>query len=327
MIWSLQSLRFVAALMVVYVHAAEAAYTVTGSAGLLPLNIVSVGSSGVDLFFVLTGVVIAKAAPGLTAAEFAWRRIRRTVPIYFLFCIPAVLIALPNGIVWRDLLATFLLWPATYVMTAPLLAVAWPLSFGMLFYGCTALVLLDRRWLYALPFAYAVAFLLRPWGPIFEFLGNSIMIEFLFGVLIAQLPGVRFGSLGIALGAALLLAVGLLDLAPDGDTVSFLGGYDNLRRVVLFGIPAALIVYGTMQITARPSVWIYLGDASYCLYLLHPFAVAPLLALWRIYPVNANIILMTGIIASILLAWRVHELVEKPILRALGRRQIRAVAT
>ena len=73
-------------------------------------------------------------------------------------------------------------------MTAPLLAVAWPLSFGMLFYGGTALVLLDRRWLYALPFAYAVAFLLRPWGPIFEFLGNPIMIEFLFGVLIAQLP-------------------------------------------------------------------------------------------------------------------------------------------
>jgi len=327
MIWSLQSLRFVAALMVVYVHAAEAAFTVTGSAGPLPLNLVSVGSSGVDLFFVLTGAVTAKVAPGLTATQFAWRRIRRIVPIYFLCCIPAVLIALPNGIVWRDLLATFLLWPATYVMTAPLLAVAWPLSFGMLFYSGTALVLLDRRWLYALLFAYAVAFLLRPRAPIFEFLGNPIMIEFLFGVLIAQLPSFRFGSLGIALGAALLLAVGLSDLAPDGDTISFLGGYDNLRRIVLFGIPAALIVYGTMQIKANPSIWTYLGDASYSLYLVHTFAIAPLLALWRIYPVNANIILVTGIIASVLLAWRVHELVEKPILRALGRRQIRAVAT
>jgi exopolysaccharide production protein ExoZ len=82
MIWSLQSLRFVAALMVVYVHAAQAAYTATGSTGLLPYNIVSVGLSGVDLFLVLSGVVIAKAAPGLTAAEFVWRRIRRVVPIY-----------------------------------------------------------------------------------------------------------------------------------------------------------------------------------------------------------------------------------------------------
>jgi exopolysaccharide production protein ExoZ len=326
MIWSLQSLRFVAALMVVYAHAAQAAYTATGSTGLLPYNIVSVGLSGIDLFFVLSGVVIAKAAPGLTAAEFVWRRIRRIVPIYFLCCIPAVLIALPNGIVWREMLATFLLWPATYVMTAPLLAVAWPLSFGMLFYGCTALVLLDRRWLYALLFAYAVAFVLRPWGPVFEFLGNPIMIEFLFGVLIAQLPGVRFGSLGIALGAALLLAVGVSDLAPEGDTISYLGGYDNLQRVALFGIPAALIVYGTMQIKAQPSVWTYLGDASYALYLVHTFALPPLLVLWNIYPVNANIIVLTGIIASVLFAWRVHERIEKPILRALGRRQLRTVA-
>jgi peptidoglycan/LPS O-acetylase OafA/YrhL len=52
---------------------------------------------------------------------------------------------------------------------------------------------------------------------------------------------------------------------------------------------------------------------------------APLLALWMIYPINANIILVTGIIASVLLGWRVHELVEKPILRALGRRQVRVV--
>ena len=326
MIWSLQSLRFVAALMVVYVHAAQAAYTATGSTGLLPYNVVIVGLSGIDLFFVLSGVVIAKAAPGLTAAEFVWRRIRRIVPIYFLCCIPAVLIALPNGIVWREMLATFLLWPATYVITAPLLAVAWPLSFGMLFYGCTGLVLLDRRWLYALPFAYAVAFVLRPWGPIFEFLGNPIMIEFLFGVLIAQLPGVRFGSLGIALGAALLLAVGVSDLAPDGDTISYLGGYDNLQRAALFGIPAALIVYGTMQIKARPSVWTYLGGASYALYLVHTFALPPLLVLWEIYPVNANIIVLSGIIASVLFAWRVHERIEKPILRALGRRQLRTVA-
>ena len=56
------------------------------------------------------------------------------------------------------------------------------------------------------------------------------------------------------------------------------------RRVALFGIPAALIVYGTMQIKARPSVWTYLGDASYTLDLVHTFALAPLLVLWMIYP-------------------------------------------
>ena len=203
--------------MVVYVHAAQSGvHSHRLDWAVAFTTIVSVGLSGVDLFFVLSGVAIAKAAPGLTAAEFAWRRIRRIVPIYFRAVSRPFSLRCRMASYGEKCSATFLLWPATYVMTAPLLAVAWPLSFGMLFYGCTALVLLDRRWLYALLFAYAVAFVLRPWGPIFEFLGNPIMIEFLFGVLIAQLPGVRFGSLGITVGAALLPAVGVSDLAPEG---------------------------------------------------------------------------------------------------------------
>jgi len=36
MIWSLQVLRFVAALMVVYVHAAQTAFAATGSNGFIP---------------------------------------------------------------------------------------------------------------------------------------------------------------------------------------------------------------------------------------------------------------------------------------------------
>ena len=324
MIWSLQVLRFIAASMVVYVHAAQSALTVTGSPGPLPHNIAGLGLSGVDLFFVLSGVVIAKTAPSLTAKQFAWRRIRRIVPIYFLCCIPAVIVALPNGIGWRDLLATFLLWPATDVMTAPLLSVAWTLSFEMVFYGCAALILVDRRWLAILLIAYAVAFALRSFGPIFQFLGNPIIIEFLLGVAIARLPMARLGIFGIPLGIALLLGSGVLKSAPDGDTLDFLIGDDNLYRVLVFGIPAAMIVYGTMQITARPSVWTYLGDASYTLYLVHTFAVTSLLALWLTYPLPANIIVLTGVIASVVLAWRVHELVEKPILKALGRRRMQA---
>ena len=41
------------------------------------------------------------------------------------------------------------------------------------------------------------------------------------------------------------------------------------------------------------------------------------------YPIPADIIAV-GIIASVVLAWRVHELVEKPILKALGRRRMQA---
>jgi hypothetical protein len=49
MIWSLQILRFIAALMVVYTHAAQIALADTGSPGILPLDLVVMGRSGVDI--------------------------------------------------------------------------------------------------------------------------------------------------------------------------------------------------------------------------------------------------------------------------------------
>src|SRR5687768_12050310 len=129
MIWSLQTLRFVAALMVVYIHAAQTAQTATGSIGMIPGPLATIGRSGVDIFFVISGVIIARTAPGLTWQEFAWKRFRRIIPIYYLVCIPAMLPALYFGIGWRELLASLMLWPATDVMTAPVLGVAWTLCF------------------------------------------------------------------------------------------------------------------------------------------------------------------------------------------------------
>jgi exopolysaccharide production protein ExoZ len=319
MIWSLQILRFVAAAMVVYVHAAQTAFAATGSVGLLPYNIAGLGLTGVDIFFVISGVVIAKTAPGLTPGQFAWRRIRRIVPLYFVCCIPAAIVAAPAGFGWRELVATFLLWPATDVMTAPLLSVAWTLSFEMLFYASATLVLLNRWWALALAGLYVVAFCFRPFAPIFEFLGNPIIIEFLFGIAIARAPKLDVGIPAIFTGAAMLVLAGVLGLAPVGGTLDFLRGDDNLRRVFVCGIPATIIVYGTMQIRTTPSAWTYLGDASYALYLVHTFMVTPLQALWTKFPIPADAIIAIGLITSVLFAWRVHELVEKPMLSRLGR--------
>src|SRR5260370_23518319 len=241
MIWSLQILRFVAAAMVVYVHAAQTAFDATGSVGLVPYKIAGLGLAGVDIFFVISGVVIAKTAPGLTPRQFAWRRIRRIVPLYFVCCIPAVIVAVPVGFGWRELVATFLLWPATDVMTSPLLGVAWTLSFEMLFYASATLVLFNRWWVLALAGLYVAAFCLRSFGPIFQFLGNPIIIEFLFGVAITRAPKLGVGIAAISLGMALLLVGGVLELAPSGGTLDFLRGDDNLRRAFACGIPPAII--------------------------------------------------------------------------------------
>ncbi|BCH33041.1 acyltransferase [Mesorhizobium sp. L-8-10] len=319
MIWSLQSLRFVAALMVVYAHAAQTALAATGSTGLLPLQLAAVGISGVDIFFVLSGVVIARTARGLTWRQFAWKRLRRIVPIYYLVCIPALFMAARVGFGWRDFIATFLLWPATDVMTTPMLPVAWTLCFEALFYSAAALVLADRRWVYVLVAMYAIALVLRPYGPLFQFLGNPIIVEFLLGVGIAFLPGRRLGLLGIPAGMVALLATGFSGTAPTGETVSFLAGEGAFPRLLAYGVPAALIVYGTMQIRAGESVWAYLGDGSYTLYLVHSLVITALSVLWLKFHLPADVIILVGMGASVLLAWRIHERIERPLLRILGQ--------
>lgn len=319
MIWSLQILRFIAAALVVYMHASQYARLATGSHGTIPPNITAIGTVGVDIFFVLSGVVIAKTAPGLTPINFAWRRIRRIMPIYLVCSIPAFLIAFPHGITWRELLASLLLWPATDVMTQPLLPVAWTLCFEMLFYVAAAISLIDRRLMYALLTLYVAAFALRPYGAFFQFVGNPLVIEFLMGVVIAGAPRNRYGILAVPLGFLGLIAASFWATPPSVEPLDFLTGAQSDERLLAFGMPAALIVYGTMHIKARPSVWTDLGDASYSIYLVHLTVLTALLALWRHVEATNAVITFVGMVASLIVAWYVHDLVERPLLRALPK--------
>jgi exopolysaccharide production protein ExoZ len=256
-------LAFYRRLMVVYVHTADIAALATGSIGLIPPRVASLGYVGVDIFFVISGLVIAKIAPGRTASEFISSRVTRIAPLYFLFAIPAFAITSWADFSWRKAVATFLFWPATDQMTIPALEVGWTLCFEMLFYACVALVLIDRRWALIIIGAYGIAVILRPIGPPFQFLGNLMILEFLLDVAIAYAPSWRSGIWGIPIGAIWIIGAGLNGVAP----AESIDGHDGLRQVLIFGIPSAMIVYGTLQIKARPSVWTYLGDASYSLYL------------------------------------------------------------
>jgi exopolysaccharide production protein ExoZ len=320
-IWSLQSLRFAAAMMVVYFHTAEASLLATGSYGLLPRNFQIVGRSGVDIFFVLSGVIIATSARGLTWREFAWRRFRRIMPMYLLISIPTALVMAKTSFGWRDAVATLFLWPATDRMTMPALAVAWTLCFEMLFYAAVTAVLVDRR---LLPFCvgfFCAAMVLRAQAPIFQFLGNPIILEFIFGVALSYLPRCRPAALCLPIGAAALVATGFIGIAPPIQVNEFLAGDENFRRVLVYGVPAAMIVLGTMQIDAKPSAWTFLGDASYTLYLSHMLPIQLLLLWWTAHPGAPELNIVIGSLASVLFAWRMYVLFEIPMLKLLGRRK------
>ena len=327
MIWPLQILRLVAALMVVYIHAAQIARAATASNGLLPPEFQIAGQSGVDIFFVISGVIIARTAKGQTWQEFGWKRFRRIIPIYFIVCIFVMLISLRNGsrVEWRELAATFLLWPATDVMTVPLLPVAWTLCFEALFYVAAALVIADRRWLGPILLTFGAAIALRAQGPIFQFLGNPLMFEFLLGIAVAYAPALRQAIWLIAVGVIALVAAGFMGTAPTGSTLNNLMGDGGFQRVLVYGVPAALVVYGTMQITAGESAWTRQGDASYSLYLTHPLLMPTLLAMWKLVPLQADLVILVTAAASVFFGWRIHLAIEKPVIAWLTRQGWRSL--
>jgi exopolysaccharide production protein ExoZ len=71
---------------------------------------------------------------------------------------------------------------------------------------------------------YLLAFALRPFGALFEFVGNPLILEFLFGVGIAYAPSYKIGQWGIPIGAALLILCGWLNFMPNGSPVDYLIG-------------------------------------------------------------------------------------------------------
>ena len=102
--------------------------------------------------------------------------------------------------------------------------------------------------------------------------------------------------------------------------MELLAGDESFQRVLVYGVPAAMIVFGAMQIDAKPSAWTFLGDASYTLYLSHMLPIQLLLLWWTVHPAAPELIVVTSSLASVLFAWRMYVVFEIPLLRWLGRR-------
>jgi exopolysaccharide production protein ExoZ len=305
---SLQVLRFLAALGVTYEHCAAAAR--------VPTN--GLGAFGVDVFFVISGFIITRTARA-SPQRFLANRVLRVVPLYYLASAPFLLLIAAEGpLDWRRLVASLLFWPALDGFSMPYLAVGWTLCFEMLFYASVWFVLRGARaaWLIGAYGALAAASLFSS-QPVLHFLGAPLIIEFLFGVGLAY-----YGRQSPGLGAVTLLAcicalvsygfVGTHDLGAGwGGSAK-----DTWLRPVVYGLPAALIVFGALQLEPMlRGAWlkplVFLGDASYSLYLSHLLVLALIGQIWPVAPAWLCICLCIAVGAS------AYVLVERPLLGVL----------
>ena len=358
-IGSLQAIRGVAAAMVVLYHTGTLFAVHTGE--VLWGNVFRAGFAGVDIFFVLSGIVIywihgRDFARPERAGAFVAKRALRLLPVYWVVVLLKALKD-PAAATASTLGAALLLLP----VQRPFITVAWTLSYEVLFYLLFGLciVLPRRRWA-LLPLGVMLVLGVGNWpwslgtGPgvgdvALRFLFNAHLLEFLMGVAIAwflrsrPVPP-RAGAAGLALlgGAGFVLAAFLTTASSNGlAAVSSVTAHDvaelgnnpwvNVSPYV-FGIPAALCVAGVMALELGgvqrwplQRVLGGLGDISYSLYLVHGFVIHALLGHARLGPwLHANtwgLVLVWAVAVG--LATLSYRLIERPSL-ALGRRYLQS---
>ena len=153
------------------------------------------------------------------------------------------------------------------------------------------------------------------------FWSHSIILDFLAGMLLAQAlaAGIRFSVLvRYALVAVAIIELHLTRNAPP------------LYRPLVFGIPALIFVGAAClgDTKTRPgrfaTLLIFLGDASYAMYLVHPFIMRGFSILWhRFHAQNeiAGIIyVLAGLAVAQACAALLHVYVERNLYRMLRRK-------
>jgi exopolysaccharide production protein ExoZ len=364
----LQYLRFIAALLVVLAHAWQMV-PVVGTGGEFVGASFPGGASGVDMFFVISGFIMVHittqrpVGPG----QFMLDRVARISPPYWVitFLMAAVLIVAPN--VFRSAsfdMATlltsllFIPWPSTAVPgTAPLLQIGWTLNYEMFFYAIFALAMMVSR---ANRIAIAAGVILALvsmqliWpndaNDFFQFYSSSIMIEFVFGMLIAllvnrsaprqestsgssrasrykisaQIFSASFTSASRNARPALLTAAMMIALCFWAWSLTFDVGRLSQMRFIIWGLPAAMIVACIVAVDLRGVVpynrlLLLLGNASYAIYLTHLFPLGALRKVWPMMPefIRASDMLLLLFAVALALAVGIgfFLFVEKPLVK------------
>lgn len=341
-IYSIQVLRALAAFMVAIHHVQPDAAALAERAGLsFTRSDLLPWMAGVDIFFVVSGFIMVHASQDLLGRAgasrlFLKRRLARIVPLYwamttlFLLVGLAVPALLNSGVPsLTQILGSYLFWPtvSTQGFVQPVYSLGWTLNYEMLFYVLFAAGLaLPLRWtlpVVAIVLAVLVAAesLAGPLQLPFGFWGQPIVLEFAAGMGIAILrrKGLRLrGAVRVpvaAAGVAVLIAAAHVPGA-DGPWSSVLwrGG-----AAVLLMLAAACGREGI--VTPKPvKVLATVGDASYALYLVHPFVIRGMREVALRIGLHAPALYIPLALAgAVLAALLVYRFFEKPATR-LARR-------
>ncbi len=243
--------------------------------------------------------------------EFFKNRILRIVPIYWVLTIfvmilylffPSIFASMNMTPAWA--ISSFFFTSSVFANRHPVVYVGWTLEWEMLFYLMFAIGLFFRslrgQVVFVVISLVGVSFLVQ----------NYIILEFLFGMLVAYAYKKSIISKGQGLFIFIFgLLVLMLSILPS--VVAW-----NLNRVLIWGIPSCLMVYGLVScVQIRSRFFTYLGDASYSIYLVQILTIpgfykisSIILGEW-----NKDLLALLCLTLSVSFGCLVYSLVERPI--------------
>lgn len=282
---SIQALRLIAAASVALTHATFYIQTRSNPS----IHIWEVGSQGVQIFFVISGFVMALSSGTLSGELVNWknfiiRRLARVAPIYWLMnllklatllLVPGSLLAKPDA---TNILLSLLFIPSRNEngIVETFYGVGWTLNFEMFFYLLVAVCLFFRVSVVLFStLALGIFLSLSPirqddW-PAFTYLLHPYLANFIWGLLIAKVLATIDTNRPILGATLVIISSFFIFVNPIQPTMS------------LLGIQYGALVLGLVMIESKvkghiPKAVLFGGDASYSLYLTHAM-IGPIAAI------------------------------------------------
>lgn len=288
---SIQYLRGIAALMVVFTHLKE---DLNGAFGISDIGyrLFSHGIFGVDLFFVISGFIIHQSTTKKEHSRpltFIVRRAFRIYPV-FVFCVFAFIAIAPGIPQPVDLAKGLMFVPLNFDAPAPFygynfLYPAWTLTYELLFYAIFVVSICisheKRGFIASVLIVSLVVFLqlisnkfvsggfsypISLSQGVFKLLASPMLIEFIYGIAIS------FAFTKLRLNKKLYIIMCLTAFAVV--IYLFKSGISNYHGPFSYGLAASFIAICAVSFErsgALPTIRSLdrLGDISYSLYLSH----------------------------------------------------------
>ncbi|MDZ8225465.1 acyltransferase [Nostoc sp. ChiVER01] len=351
----LQVYRGIAALMVILHHGNGIVSRELHQNNLYLLQKFHFGWIGVDFFFVLSGFIIfyihqSDIGKPDKFTPFVFKRFIRVYPLYWSILGIKILASLFNtgkdSIYQRsaaEIIEAFLLIPQDRsILESSFIGVSWTLCYEVFFYCIFGFLILKNTKIYrAIIFAWIIGITLNlfnvlPIGKsyLLNFIFSPHNLEFVLGCLAAYTIykyQFKFGT-SLIYASIFLLMISVINTKYGEFNVS------GISSLVAYGIPFTLLIIGSVHLEVTKAInvspiLIYLGNASYSIYLTHGFFLSNIskifnklidkfniLHLSQNYSIYYNAIAFIIIILTVAMGCIVHSYIEKPLIGNLRKK-------